>query len=73
MFVQRKANKSGSYSVIIKEKGRHGRCNKVVKTLGVSSDERELQELERKGWEYIGSLRGPLLPMDYNDPFEAGL
>ena len=73
MFVQRKANKSGSYSVIIKEKGRHGRCNKVVKTLGVSSDERELQELERKGWEYIDSLRGPLLPMDYNDPFEAGL
>ena len=73
MFVQRKANKSGSYSVIIKEKGRHGRCNKVVKTLGVSSDERELQELERKGWEYIGSLRGPLLPMDPNDPFEAGL
>lgn len=32
-----------------------------------------MQELERKGWEYIDSLRGPLLPMDYHDPFEDGL
>ena len=73
MFVQRKPNKSGSFSVIVKQKGKHSRANKVIKIIGTSSDEGELQELERKGWEYIDSLRGPLLPMDYHDPFEDGL
>ena len=73
MFVQRKPNKSGSFSVIVKQKGKHSRANKVVKTVGTSSDGGELLELERRGWEYIVSLRGPLLPMDYHDPFEEGL
>ena len=73
MFVHRKRNKSGSFSVIVKQKGRHSRANKVVKIIGTSSDEGELQELERRGWEYIDSLRGPLLPMDFHDPFEDGL
>lgn len=73
MFVHRKRNKSGSFSVIVKQKGRHSRANKVVKIIGTSSYEGELQELERRGWEYIDSLRGPLLPMDFHDPFEDGL
>lgn len=73
MFVHRKPNKSGSYSIIVKEKDKHGRGNKTVKIIGTSSDERELQDLERRGWEYIDSLRGPLLPLGYTDPFEDGL
>ena len=73
MFVHRKRNKSGSFSIIVKQKGRHSRANKVVKIIGTSSDEGELLELERRGWEYIDSLRGPLLPMDFHDPFEDGL
>ena len=73
MFVQRKPNKSGSFSVIVKQKGKHSRANKVIKIIGTSSDEGELQELERQGWEYIDSMRGPLLPMDYYDSFEEGL
>lgn len=55
------------------EKERHTRSNKTIKIIGTSSDERELQELERKGWEYVDSRRGPVIPMDYHDPFEEGL
>ena len=73
MFVQRKRNKSGSYSVIIKEKDSRTRANKVVKIIGTSSDEHELLEMERKAYEYIDSYRGPLLPMDYHDPLEDGI
>ena len=73
MFVQRKRNKSGSYSVIIKEKDSRTRDNKVVKIIGTSSDEHELLEMERKAHEYIDSYRGPLLPMDYHDPLEDGI
>ena len=73
MFVQRKRNKSGSYSVIIKEKNPRTRGNRVVMTVGTSHDERELLELERKAYEYIDSLRGPMLPMDYHDPLEDGI
>ena len=73
MFVQRKRNESGSYSVIIKEKNPRTRGNRVVTIVGTSRDERELLELERKAYEYIDSLRGPLLPMDYHDPLEDGI
>lgn len=73
MFVQRKRNKSGSYSVLIKEKNPRTRGNSVVKIVGTSRDERELLELERKAYGYIDSLRGPLLPMDYHDPLEDGI
>ena len=73
MFVQRKRNRSGSYSVIIKEKDSRTRANKVVKIIGTSSDEHELLEMERKAYEYIDSYRGPLLPMDYHDPLEDGI
>lgn len=73
MFVQRKRNESGSYSVIIKEKNPRTRGNRVVMIVGTSRNERELLELERKAYEYIDSLRGPLLPMDYHDPLEDGI
>ena len=73
MFVSRKRNRSGSYSVLVLEKDGRTRDNRTVRIMGTSSDERVLAELERKGWEYIDSLRGPLLPMDYHDPFEDGL
>ena len=41
MFVHRKRNKSGTFSIIIKQKGRHSRANKIVKIIGTSSDEGE--------------------------------
>ncbi len=73
MFVSRKRHRSGSYSVVVLEKDSRTRENRTIQIIGTSSDERELQEMERKGWEYIDSHRGPLLPMDYHDPFEDGL
>ena len=73
MFVSRKRHRSGSYSVVVLEKDSHTRENRTIQIIGTSSDERELQEMERKAYEFIDSHRGPLLPMDYHDPFEDGL
>ena len=56
MFVRRKRNASGSFSVQIIRKV--GRINKVVKTLGSSSDERELDTLERQARLEIDRLQG---------------
>tara|TARA_R100001132_G_C3265171_1_gene88230 strand:+ start:106 stop:1626 length:1521 start_codon:yes stop_codon:yes gene_type:complete len=56
MFVRRKRNSSGSFSVQIIRKV--GRINKVVKTLGSSSDERELDTLERQARLEIDRLQG---------------
>ena len=73
MFVSRKRHRSGSYSVVVLEKDSRTRENRTIRIIGTSSDERELQEMERQAYEYIDSHRGPLLPMDYHDSFEDGL
>lgn len=56
MFVRRKRNSSGSFSVQIIQKV--GRINKVVKTVGSSADERELETLEREARLEIDKLHG---------------
>ncbi|MCH7415947.1 hypothetical protein MM213_20805, partial [Belliella sp. R4-6] len=56
MFVRRKKNSSGSFSVQIIQKV--GRINKVVKSLGSSFDESELIILERQAKLEIERMKG---------------
>ena len=53
MFIRRKRNASGSFSVQIIQKV--GRINKVVKTIGCSSDGSELDTMEREARSEIDS------------------
>lgn len=73
MFVRRKPNKSGTYTVQVLQKDIKTRRNKVIKSFGVSKYEPELASMERKAQEYIDEQIGPTLPMDYHDPFEREL
>lgn len=59
MFVRRKANKSGTFSVqvIAKRSGRYV----VVKSVGSSKDEAKLRELEQAGYHFIATFGGQLL------------
>lgn len=59
MFVRRKKNLSGSTSVQIVQKV--GRKNKVVKSIGSSSDDTELDILERKAKLEIERIKGQTL------------
>lgn len=54
MFVRRNKNRSGSYSVQIIQK--IGRRNRVIKTLGSSSDREELEKLEQLAYQQIRRL-----------------
>jgi hypothetical protein len=45
MFVRKKKNRSGSTSVVVVDK--RGGCFREVKTIGVSSEGKEIAELER--------------------------
>jgi len=56
MFIRRKRNSSGSYSVQVIQKV--GRINKVLKTIGSSSDDTELDILERQARLEIDKLQG---------------
>lgn len=56
MFIRRKPNKSGSYSVQILDK-RDGR-NRLIRSLGSSKVEEELKELERQATDYIARYGG---------------
>lgn len=56
MFVRRKANKSGSYSVQVVEK-RYGRYV-VVRSFGASKDEDALKRMEHSASEFIASYNG---------------
>jgi hypothetical protein len=56
MFVRRKKNSSGSFSVQIIQKV--DRINKVIKTLGSSADDSELEILERQAKLEIDKLQG---------------
>lgn len=73
MFVRRKLNKSGTYTVQVVQIDTKTRRNKVIKSFGVSKNEPELASMERKAQEYIDEQVGPTLPMDYHDPFERDL
>ena len=56
MFLRKKANKSGSYSIQVIEKV--GRVNKVIKTIGCSKDSFEIGRLLEEGQKYIDKVRG---------------
>lgn len=61
MFLRKKPNKSGSTSVqvVVKTKNRKQR---VVKTIGSSSNADEIDRLMAEGRKYISDHQGPLLP-----------
>lgn len=61
MFVRRKQNRSGSISVQVVEKSKDRR-QVVLKSIGSGRTEDEIQELERRGYDYIDSFQGPMLP-----------
>ncbi len=56
MFIRRKKNKSGSFSVqiLIKENGR----NRLIKSIGSSSDEKELAILNEKARQELHKIKG---------------
>lgn len=56
MFVRKKKNRSGSTSIVVVNKA-YGRVN-YIKTIGISSDEQEIEQLLFKGQEYIHNLGG---------------
>ena len=65
MFVRRKHNKSGSYSVQVVKKDR-GRYI-VVRSFGASPDEARLLQLEKLAREYIMTYQGQLI-LDFEAP-----
>lgn len=56
MFIRRKPNKSGSFSVQVLDK-RNGR-NVLLRSVGASKDEKELKELERQVADYMSRYGG---------------
>jgi transposase len=59
MFVRKKKNKSGSISIQIIQK--INRSNKVIKTIGCSSDANEIEKLYHKALYELPKLYGPTL------------
>ena len=59
MFVRKKRNKSGSISIQIVEKVR--RKNKVIKTIGCSSNSEEVERLYKQALNELPRLYGPTL------------
>lgn len=64
MFVRRKLNKSGvvSVQVITKINGK----SKLIKTIGSSSDQQEIENLVKEGHQYISRFRGQKA-LDFSD------
>ncbi len=56
MFVRKKPNKSGSTSVVVIEKRKGKAC--YLKTIGVSSDENEINEFYAQGKKWIKQQLG---------------
>lgn len=58
IFIHRKKNRSGSTSivVVIKVSGR----TKYIKTIGISSDEQEIEQLFNQGQQYIHDFGGQM-------------
>lgn len=73
MFLRKKPNKSGSVSIQVIEK--QGRSNKVIETIGCSSDSFEIDQLWLRGKEYIAQRIGqqtlPLFKGDANQWFAS--
>lgn len=63
MFVRRKRNKSGTFSVevLLKKEGK----NLVIQRFGTSRDEFELCSLERQAQQWIDDQLGPKLPFSW--------
>jgi transposase len=66
MFVRKKKNQSGTVSVQIIKK--INRTNKVIKTIGSSSDPQEIERLFQKGLYELPRLYGSTLFDDINEP-----
>ena len=62
MFVRRKINKSGSISIQIVDKS-SGKAL-VIKTIGTGQDSKDINELEKRGKEYIEHYGGQTV-LDY--------
>ena len=58
MFVHMKKNRSGSTSIVVIKKV-SGRT-KYIKTIGISSDEREVERLFRLGQQYVHNFGGQM-------------
>lgn len=56
MYVRRKSNRSGSTSIVVIEK-HNGKC-RYLKTIGVSSDPKELDDLYLQGKQWISEQKG---------------
>jgi outer membrane protein assembly factor BamD (BamD/ComL family) len=56
MYVRKKQNRSGSISVVIVDKSR-GEC-RYLKTICVSSEEKEIAELYQEGKKWIAAQSG---------------
>ena len=63
MFIRRKPNKSGTFSIEVISK--RGGKNLVVRRFGSSRDEAELRSFERKAQQWIDDQRGPRLPFSW--------
>ena len=65
MFVRKKKNRSGSTSIVVVKKVA-GRIT-YIKTIGISSDEHEIEQLFRTGQQYVHDLGGQKdIFVDYN-------
>ena len=58
MFVHRKKNRSGSTSIVVVKKV-SGRPQ-YIKTIGISSDEQEVERLFRLGQQYVHDFGGQM-------------
>jgi hypothetical protein len=58
MFVHRKKNRSGSTSIVVVKKV-SGRPQ-YIKTIGISSDEQEIEQLLKQGQQYIHDFGGQI-------------
>ena len=61
MFVRKKPNKSGSFSIQVVAKTR-SRKQKVIKSIGCSKDPKEIDRLMAEGRDYIARHHEPFLP-----------
>ena len=68
MFIRRRRNKSGTVSVVVVDKS-SGKFREL-KTIGVSSDPRELSELERKARAWMDERTGQLA-LDFDESDKA--
>lgn len=64
MFVRKKKNRSGTVSIIVADKS-SGKF-KELKTIGVSSDPKEIVQLEIKAREWINGYTGQLM-LDFDE------